>query len=94
MSSEHRCLHSCRCWVEESVQRQGGKELHERYLLTDIGCIKVGPGLDEGEAGEEFELVRLGQDLYRDVWTDYASEHPSYECIKDIPIIRKAGPNR
>jgi hypothetical protein len=73
---------------------EGGKELHERYLLTDIGCIKVGPGLDEGEAGEEFELVRLGQDLYRDVWTDYASEQPSYDCVKEIPIIRKAGPNR
>jgi hypothetical protein len=75
-------------------QRQGGKELHERYLLTDIGCIKVGPGIDEGEAGEEFELVRLSQDLYRGVWTDYASAQPSYDCIKDIPIVRKAGQNR
>jgi hypothetical protein len=71
--------------VKILTQRQGGKELHERYLLTDLGCIKVGPGLDQGEAGEDFELIRLGQELYRDLWTDYASDEPSFDCAQEIP---------
>lgn len=76
------------------TQRQGGKELHERYLLTDIGCIKVGPGLDEGEAGEDFELIRLGRELYVDVWTDYVSDNPSFDCAKEIPINPRLGRRR
>ena len=76
------------------TQRQGGKKLHERYLLTDIGCIKVDPGLDEGEAGENFELIRLGQELYRDLWTDYASDEPAFDCAQEIPINSKLGPRR
>lgn len=76
------------------TQRKDGKKLHNRYLLTDIGAIKVDPGLDEGEDGERFELIRLSQEHYRNLWTDYASEQPSYDCIKEIPIIRKPDPNR
>ena len=76
------------------TQRQGGKKLHERYLLTDIGCIKVDPGLDEREVGENFELIRLGQELYRDLWSDYASDKPSFDCAQEIPINPKPSPRR
>jgi hypothetical protein len=36
------------------MQRHCGKELHERYLITDIGHIMAGPGLDADESGEDF----------------------------------------
>jgi hypothetical protein len=79
--------------VKILTQRAGGKKLHNRYLLTDIGAVKVDPGLDEGDAGERFELIRLSDELYRALWDDYASQQPSFDCIREIDVIHRAAQN-
>ena len=53
--------------------------------------IKVDPGLDEGEAGEDFELIRLTQELYRALWSDYASDDPSFDGLCGEPVPRVLG---
>jgi len=44
--------------------------------------------------GRTFELIRPSQELYRDLWTDYASDEPSFDCAQEIPINPKPGPRR
>ena len=39
-------------------------KLHERFILTDIGGVKVGPGLDDGRESENFEVILLKRNLY------------------------------
>ena len=39
------------------MQRDGGKELHQRYLITDIGCIMAGPVSMKVCQGSIFELI-------------------------------------
>ena len=72
--------------VKILTQRDGGKKLHNRYLLTDLGGIKIDPGFDEGQPGESYELIRLSEDLYQTLWQDYASDQPAFDCIAEISI--------
>jgi len=41
-----------RCWRE----RDGGERLHNRCMLTDIGGVKFGDGLENGGAGQQDHL--------------------------------------
>jgi len=66
-------------------ERDGGEKLHNRYILTDIGGVKVDPGLDDGNPGEAFEVMLLNQKLYDKEWNDYVVE-PAFESV-DNPII-------
>jgi hypothetical protein len=66
-------------------QKIGGEKLHERYILTDIGGIKVGPGLDDGNVGETFEATLLDRSLYSQRWTDYISK-PAFD-LSEKPLL-------
>ena len=67
-------------------QKIGGEKLHERYILTDIGGIKVGPGLDDGNVGETFEATLLGRTLYSQRWADYISD-PAFDLSEEPFLI-------
>ena len=38
--------------VRRLKQKQDGEKLHNRYILTDLGGVTFGTGLDEGKKGE------------------------------------------
>lgn len=59
-------------------KRSGGEKLHNRYILTDIGGVKVDPGLDEGQDGESFEAILLERGLFEKNWADYVS-NPAFD---------------
>jgi len=61
-------------------KREGGKSLHGRYILTDVGGIRVEPGIREGNAGEDFEVDLLKRNLYEKLWNDYI-EHPAFDPV-------------
>lgn len=63
-------------------QRGRGEKLHERYVLTDIGGIKVGPGLDDGKQGENFEAMLLERNLYLKQWNDYVA-NPAFDRAEE-----------
>jgi len=65
-------------------ERGGGEKLHNRYILTDIGGIKVDPGLDDGKQGENFEAMLLERNLYEKQWNDYVA-NPAFDS-SDEPI--------
>jgi hypothetical protein len=53
-------------------QRPGGEKLHNRYVLTELGGVSLGVGLDEGEAGESDDLLLLPRAQYTLRWSQYA----------------------
>jgi len=65
-------------------QRGGGEKLHERYVLTNLGGVKVGPGLDDGKQGENFEVMLLERNLFEKQWADYVV-NPAFDS-SDEPI--------
>lgn len=66
-------------------QRQGGEKLHNRYVLTDLGGVSLGVGLDEGEAGETDDLLLLPRAQYELRWSQYVGNDGAFEQI-DAPI--------
>ena len=71
-------------------ERTGGAKLHERYILTDLGGVKVGPGLDDGKEGENFEVMLLKRKMFEKQWNDYV-ECPAFDLAEDpIEIIGEA----
>lgn len=55
-------------------QIPGDAELHNRYVLTDLGGVKVDPGFDErGSRGATTEFILLREELYRKRWDQYAN---------------------
>lgn len=60
--------------IQRWKERNGGEELHHRYILTDIGGIKFDPGLDEGSPGKNVELILLRRKLYEKHWNDYVTQ--------------------
>jgi hypothetical protein len=46
-------------------ERAGGERLHNRYVLTDIGGVLFGVGLDEGDASQRDDLCLLSAEQYQ-----------------------------
>lgn len=65
-------------------QRSSGEKLHNRYVLTDIGGVSLGVGLDEGAQGETDDLLLLPRAQYEKRWAQYAGENNTFE-EKDRP---------
>src|SRR5690606_3465563 len=64
-----------RCWK----QRVGGERLHNRYLLTDVGGVQFGDGIEVGEAGEHDRVSILDDPSWTALWVHYASDAPAFD---------------
>lgn len=69
-------------------EREGGEKLHNRYILTDLGGVSFGVGLDEPDDISVAEAVTddvslLARDQYRLRWRQYADEPPEFEQRED-----------
>lgn len=61
-------------------QREGGERLHNRYVLTDVGGVSLGVGLDAGDAGETDDLLLLPRVQYALRWAQYVEEDGAFDC--------------
>ena len=69
-------------------ERTGGERLHNRYILTELGGVSLGAGLDEREAGATDDLNLLASHQYRRRWAQYAGEPPGFDQPEDpITIV-------
>ena len=59
--------------------RGGGEKMHNRYVLTDIGGVQFGTGLDEGEEGTTDTVSRLSAEPYEKLYQDYAGPGFSFD---------------
>jgi len=71
------------CMVEFArlKQRQGGEKLHNRYVLTDLGGVSLGVGLDVGGTGESDDLLLLTREQYERRWSQYVADDGAFECV-------------
>lgn len=62
--------------------RPGGEKLHNRYILTNIGGVSFGTGLDAeaGTEGTTDDLSLLSRQVYDVRWRQYASAPPAFDC--------------
>ncbi len=60
-------------------ERPGGEQLHNRYILTDIGGVLFGVGLDDGDEGDTDDVHILDQAQYEERWRQYASAAPAFD---------------
>ena len=68
-------------------QIEGGETLHARYILTDIGGIRVERGLDEGEEGETTDISSLEGPLYAQRWRDFQRNTSAYGFLDEVKIL-------
>lgn len=75
-------------------QNESGQRLHNRYILTDIGGVRFGAGLDENRNdpdGDTDEVSLMNRETYLKRWAQYASEKPAFQLgEKPITIVGKA----
>ena len=75
------------------ARRPGGKRLHPRFILTDIGGIQPDYGLDEGDSLNDTTIVALlGHEVWQLVKADYCHPSPSFDITADcvVPIPGEA----
>jgi hypothetical protein len=63
------------CWKE----RAGGPRLHNRYLITEIGGVEFGDGIELGDAGDEDRLSILEESSRAKLWNDYVGSAPAFD---------------
>jgi hypothetical protein len=67
-------------------QKEGGETLDNRYILTEIGGVSFGVGLDDGADGETDEVTLLEDKTYRFRWAQFAGSEPAFELV-DVLVI-------
>lgn len=65
-------------------ERNGGERLHNRYILTDLGGVRFGDGLDAGGAWQSDDLSLMTPDQYRLRWEQYVVDNGAFERV-DYP---------
>jgi hypothetical protein len=73
-------------------QRDGGEKLHNRYVLTDLGGVALGVGLDAGEAGETDDLLLLPRAQYEHRWAQYVIDNGAFERVDSPATVPGARP--
>jgi hypothetical protein len=79
-------------------QNETGQRLHNRYILTDIGGVKFGTGLDENRqdpVGDTDDVSLMNREVYCLRWSQYAGPNPVFELAEEpIAIVGRAKLNR
>jgi hypothetical protein len=71
-------------------EKPGGEKLHNRYVLTDLGGVSLGVGLDDGEKGQTDDLLLLPRAQYDRRWLQYVVGDGAFER-EDAPAVRVRG---
>ena len=72
-------------------ERDGGERLHNRYILTDLGGVIFGVGLDEGDEGSMDDIHLLARTQYDERWRQYGSEAPAFDRPERAITIKGTG---
>jgi len=72
-------------------ERPGGERLHNRYVLTDIGGVAFGVGLDEGAPEESDDINILSEDQLALRQQQYIGSAMAFDAVESDVIIDGAG---
>jgi len=68
-------------------QKPDREKLHNRYILTELGGVSFGIGLDSGQKGETDEVNLLSRDQWWLRWNQYGKDTREFEL--DIEFLVK-----
>lgn len=57
--------------VKDIYEKWKGLRIHNRYILTDIGGVILGKGIEPSYFNHKDEFILLNGDIYRQKWKDY-----------------------
>jgi hypothetical protein len=80
--------------VRRWINRPVGERLHNRYILTDVGGVAFGFGLDEGDIGTTDDVTLLGAAMYSQRVNDYAGANPSFDPEGEVMIVARTIPRQ
>ena len=69
-------------------QRDGGDLIHNRYVLTDLGGVSLGVGIDAGRMGETDDLQLLAPATYVLRWAQYVQNNGALNAIDTPTAVR------
>lgn len=72
-------------------ERPGGERLHNRYILTDLGGLVFGAGLDDGADGETDDVTLMDRAQYVLRWSQHASDAMAFEVSEARVEVRSTG---
>ena len=74
-----------RRWEERGEE----EKLHNRYILTDIGGVQIGTGLDEGDPDttDTDDILRLSFELWQQRLEDYGYDSEPAFDLEGKPIV-------
>ena len=73
---------------------EDGERLHNRYVLSDLGGVSLGIGLDAGAPGETDDLLLMTREQYRLRWSQYADEDGTFAKVDSPALVRGARRSR
>lgn len=79
-------------WKQKTSEETGvvgAETLHPRYILTELGGIRIEHGLDEGEEGETTDISLLDLSVYSQRWKEYQKETTCFDFVDEIRIVGK-----
>ncbi len=83
----HKCVpKGMKVLVRRLKKKQDGEQLHNRYILTDLGGVAFGTGLDEGKEGETDDITLMARDQYQLRWSQYGGNPPAGFDQKETPV--------
>lgn len=71
-----------RSWAE----RRGGERFHNRYVITDVGGVQFGDGIERGDAGQFDRLSLLGHDERHRLWNLFYGTVPAFDLAGELKI--------
>jgi len=66
-------------------EKYGGEKLHNRYVLTDLGGVSFGVGLDAGQTGQTDDILLLPRKVYELRWDQYVNGNGSFDLPGNQP---------
>lgn len=75
-----------RVLVRRLKKKPDGDRLHNRYILSDLGGVTFGIGLDEGNEGETDDVTLMERSQYELRWSQYAGDPPAGFEQSESPI--------
>jgi hypothetical protein len=67
-------------------ERLGGEKVHQRYILTDLGGVRIDPGIDDGQPGETYDINLMDRSQFDLRWKQYASDTPAFDYVDEVLI--------
>lgn len=64
--------------------------LHNRYILTDVGGVQFGVGLDEGDPGMTDDVVLLEANVFNRRLQDFAGPAYAFDIEGQVTISAAA----